>query len=645
MEDNTNYGLLAYDKAELLEKELDSLRKNSAGGLSGRVDKLEEDQNTIKTNLQTINDTIDAHGENIDTLNASAVTNSSAISELQTTQNEQDVVLTSLEGSVNTHTEQITTLETNVANNSERISEHYMSFTNAFNAAMNGVRDVEAVNESQDAKINTLISNVNGLELSCTNSYEMANTAKTDVANMQSTMDNLQSAVNTNTANIAILQSSQGGSSGATTTSEQFDTYYQNTDGCTLLQEYSAVSKDYPHLDFYARYFGYLTGTLSIEFKGVTTSASVTADISLYCDDVVREVKSLTLANGATSIVTFNVNIPFKRGLHKMYVHTETTTQNGDDNLAIVSYNYALPHAHIECLTTPMKYFAGLGTTTELLGVSDGHSGRYAWRNTRTNPAFGDDFGSIVHAGTFDVVGEVVTIGVYVHPVNSAYVNPNIIARTHGTNTYMAYSDFSNGSQYTYSITLDKRPKAIDCVSAKYKPGDYVEGRLNLVYMDDDGYLKVEGFMHDGSLFKMEYPDITDKAYRIVHSRTYAGKVINLMDFMIETEDGQLVHYNFQGTASYLEPTAIYRHELGYGRDPVLTWDHTLGCYVLLYKKRGGIYRKEFTLDTTTGTYNILSDTYLCDGDYAYFFDKNTSYAFAFDDKFMRVAQDNPVTY
>ncbi|MBO4937181.1 MAG: hypothetical protein J6C90_02520, partial [Clostridia bacterium] len=148
MEDNTNYGLLAYDKAELLEKELDSLRKNSAGGLSGRVDKLEEDQNTIKTNLQTINDTIDTHGENIDTLNASAVTNSSAISELQTTQNEQDVVLTSLEGSVNTHTEQIATLETNVADNSERISEHYTSFTNAFNAAMNGVRDVEAVNES-----------------------------------------------------------------------------------------------------------------------------------------------------------------------------------------------------------------------------------------------------------------------------------------------------------------------------------------------------------------------------------------------------------------------------------------------------------------------------------------------------------------
>ena len=279
------------------------------------------------------------------------------------------------------------------------------------------------------------------------------------------------------------------------------------------------------------------------------------------------------------------------------------------------------------------------------MGVSDGHSGRMIYHLYKSTAEFDTNLKTVVENGTFNALGEVLDIGVYMHPTTRALNNPLIALKSATTGEYITTTDVSNGNKYTIPLTITGNIKAIGCLSSWVNPSNFIEGLFNFAYFDDDGYLKIKGYKRDETVYNMSYTNITDNAYRIKQTRSYGNNRVDRMDFCIETVDGQIIHYNFQSTAPYATPTAIYRCELGYGRDPTLTWDDGLSRYVLLYRKRGGLYRKEFTLDTTTGSYEILSDNYLCDGEYAYFINTNTKYAIAFNGGFSQTTQAAPQTY
>ena len=287
MEEKTNYGLLAYDKAEQIEKQLEDLRQSSSAGLSSQVSSLASRISTNEGNISTLSTTVGGHTESLSSLASSVESMGRTVNSISSTVSGQAQSISSLTGSVSSHTSSISTLSSDLLG--------------------------------------------------------------------------LSSTVNANSVAITQLQSASGGGGSA----EVLDTFYQNTDGCTLLFNYEGTSKDYPKIDFYARYFGVLNGSLTINFIGVATS-SVTSSAALYIDGVVYQTLSITLANDATGSLTFNITKPFKRGLHKMFVRTTTTVGSGTDNAAIVSYSYAFPHPYIECISTQIlcwhwQYSGGCG--------------------------------------------------------------------------------------------------------------------------------------------------------------------------------------------------------------------------------------------------------------------------------------------
>ena len=422
--------------------------------------------------------------------------------------------------------------------------------------------------------------------------------------------------------------------------------YYENKDGCQLLSAFSTPTKTFPRVYFYARHFGRIKGTFSITFMGICSGSSVSSTVDFIVDGQVLFTRSLSATKYQTVETTFDLDIPLSRGLHEFSVRSITDGSSQSDNLAVYSYEYNLPHPYIECLSTAKTYYVGQGVNLEMLGVSDGHTARFVYRKLSSSSAYGTDLANELNSATYSGFGDVLTVDVFNHSVTGLKNAPVIVARTPNSNTYYFHSDFAGANDNIGAMEIEHKYNAAACVATLSTTTDgSIENTRTFVYLTNDGTMRMSTNNYDGTMTHIDLPTIKDNVFRIEGTRGIAGANIQTVDFVVETVEGKLIHYNIEGSSPATAPTKIYRQELGYGRHPVLYYSDELQRYILFYRKKGSLYRREFSLDKSRSAYKVYAEKYLCDGDMIYFIDEMDNYAIVYDNKFVKTSVDNPKGY
>lgn len=426
---------------------------------------------------------------------------------------------------------------------------------------------------------------------------------------------------------------------------EEADVYYfENKDGCTLLSPFSYYNKTFPYVYFYARHFGRLKGSFTVTFMGICSGKTVSSTVTLYVDGEAKITRTLSASNYATVDTTFDLDLPLCKGLHEIKITSTTVGSSTADNLAVYSYSYNLPHPYIECLSSAMNYYVGLGNNMEMLAKSDGHTAKYKYRFVNATSAYADDLITELTSTTYTGFGDVINVDVYNHQATGMKNVPVIVARTPNTSRYYMLTDFAGAS--TKSMEVEHKYFAVGCIATLSSSTDGSPQTLyTFVYQTTDGVVKMKTADYNGTVTTIDLPSIKDNIFRIIGTRGISGADVPTVDFLVETVEGKLIHYNFEGESPAVAPTKIHRKELGYGREPVLYFNEESNRYILLYRKKGSLYRKEFTLDKTKSAYKIYAEKYLCDGEKIYLIDNAENYAIVYNNKFVKTTIDNPKGY
>lgn len=419
--------------------------------------------------------------------------------------------------------------------------------------------------------------------------------------------------------------------------------YYDNYDNAKMLAGYSALDKTYPYLYFYARHFGKLKGTFTVSFMALD-STSESSRVELLVDNKIVNTRTVTADNYNTVDATYNVNLTFTKGLHEIKVRVVYTGTSKADYLPINSYNLNVPHPYIEYLSRSRDYFVDMGVNMEMLAVTDGHTARYKYRYVSSSSPYGNDLATELKSTSYKKYGDILSVGLYNNGLTGLKNTPVIISRTPGTTTYEASSNFPNAK--TMSIDIDHKYFALGCIPTLSATADNTPQYIyTFVYQKTDGSTKLRTADNNNTVTEIDLPTIKENIFRIVGTRGISGENVPTVDFMVETVDGRMVHYNLDGTSPAVYPNKIHRLDLGYGREPVLYFNSETNRYILFYRKKGSLYRREFTLDKTKSAYRLFAEKYLCDGDKIYFIDNAQNYAVLYNGKFIKTPVDNPQTY